>query len=103
MNNFKKKIFDGFYADVWHRLKNTNKPILIYGMGNGADKIIKVLEETRNKIESVMDEEQDCFDNLPEGFQQATRGQQMEEAIGSLSAAIDSIDEAIGAIEEAQM
>ena len=67
------------------------------------DKIIKVLEETRNKIESVMGEEQDCFDNLSEGLQQAMRGQQMEEAIDSLSAAIDSVDEAIGAIEEAQM
>lgn len=44
MNNFKKKIFDGFDTDVWHRLKNTKEPILIYGMGNGADKIISVFE-----------------------------------------------------------
>ena len=53
MNNFKKKIFDGFYADVWHRLKNTNKPILIYGMGNGADKIISVFERYGIEYEDV--------------------------------------------------
>lgn len=45
MNNFKKKIFDGFDTDVWHSLKNTKRPILIYGMGNGADKIISVFEK----------------------------------------------------------
>lgn len=26
--------------DIWQQLKETNKPIIIYGMGNGADKII---------------------------------------------------------------
>ncbi len=29
---------------LWERLKATDKPILLYGMGNGADMIIKVLE-----------------------------------------------------------
>lgn len=30
---------------LWDRLKNTDKPILLYGMGNGADMIIEVLED----------------------------------------------------------
>ena len=30
--------------DLWNYLKDTQKPILMYGMGNGADKIIKVCE-----------------------------------------------------------
>lgn len=29
---------------LWEHLKNTNKPIVLYGMGNGADMIIEVLE-----------------------------------------------------------
>ena len=29
---------------LWQRLQKTDKPILLYGMGNGADMIIKVLE-----------------------------------------------------------
>ena len=30
--------------DLWQYLMTTDKPIVLYGMGNGADKIIKVLE-----------------------------------------------------------
>ena len=28
---------------MWNYLKNSNRPIVIYGMGNGADKIIDTL------------------------------------------------------------
>lgn len=31
--------------ELWQYLKNADKPIVLYGMGNGADKIIAVLEE----------------------------------------------------------
>lgn len=44
MNNFKQHIFSSFSCDLWTYLKGVTKPILIYGMGNGADKIIRVLE-----------------------------------------------------------
>lgn len=45
MTNYKKIIFDSFDCDIWHTLKCSNLPILIYGMGNGADKIISVFEK----------------------------------------------------------
>lgn len=45
MNNFKKYIFNDFSCDLWTHLRTAHKPILIYGMGNGADKIISVLEK----------------------------------------------------------
>lgn len=32
-------------TELWEYLKTAKKPIVLYGMGNGADKIIKVLEE----------------------------------------------------------
>ena len=31
-------------CDVWQRLRETDKPIVCYGMGNGADKILAVLD-----------------------------------------------------------
>ena len=31
-------------APLWQKLQKTDKPILLYGMGNGADMIIKILE-----------------------------------------------------------
>ncbi|MBO4428442.1 MAG: FkbM family methyltransferase [Clostridia bacterium] len=30
--------------ELWDRLKNKNKPLLVYGMGNGADKILSALD-----------------------------------------------------------
>ena len=30
--------------DLWEYLKKTDKPIVLYGMGNGADKIVSVLK-----------------------------------------------------------
>ncbi|MEG2038931.1 MAG: FkbM family methyltransferase, partial [Oscillospiraceae bacterium] len=35
---------------VWQRLKQTTKPIYIYGMGDGALKILRVLEQYNIKI-----------------------------------------------------
>ena len=32
-------------TELWQYLKTVNKPIILYGMGNGADKIINVLNE----------------------------------------------------------
>lgn len=44
MSDYKNIIFDSFSCDVWTLLKNESLPILIYGMGNGADKIINIFE-----------------------------------------------------------
>ena len=45
MGYYKNLIFDGFVSDVWTELKSSSLPILIYGMGNGADKIINTLND----------------------------------------------------------
>lgn len=37
-----ERIYD---ENVWDRLKNDGKPVIIYGMGNAADRIINLLEE----------------------------------------------------------
>lgn len=39
--------------DLWNYLKQTPKPIVLYGMGNGADKIISVLNSYGIKISGV--------------------------------------------------
>ena len=52
-------------------------------------------------IDDVLDDEQDCFDNLPDGLQVAERGEKMEQAIDSLTDASDYITDAIESIEEA--
>ena len=45
MGNYKNIIFNDFPCDIWTSLRNESLPILIYGMGNGADKIINVFNQ----------------------------------------------------------
>lgn len=39
--------------DLWQYLKTAKKPIVLYGMGNGADKIIRVLEENDIRFSGI--------------------------------------------------
>lgn len=39
--------------DIWNYLKSTEKPVVLYGMGNGADKIISVCQKYGIKISGV--------------------------------------------------
>ncbi len=40
-------------VDLWENLKSENRPIVLYGMGNGADKILNVCESKGIKISGV--------------------------------------------------
>ena len=39
---------------------------------------IDLVEQAKNLLNAAKEEEQECFDNLPEGIQQSERGQLME-------------------------
>lgn len=67
------------------------------------DTVINILNDAKSKLESIIDDEQCAFDNLPEGLQCSERGEQMESAIDNMNDALDNIDEVISCIEEAQM
>lgn len=40
-------------SDMWEELKNEKRPIVVYGMGNGADKLFMRLEEYGVKVSEV--------------------------------------------------
>lgn len=40
-------------TDIWTYLKETNLPVVLYGMGNGADMIIDALDKINVKPEAV--------------------------------------------------
>ena len=66
-------------------------------------KIVSTLEDVRDRLSEVVDEEQCAFDNMPESIQYSERGYNMQEAIDNLDDAIgnivDSIDNLYEAIE----
>lgn len=41
-------------TSVWTRLKTENKPVVLYGMGDGADKVLKASEQFGIKVSAVM-------------------------------------------------
>lgn len=54
--------------------------------------------DIKAKIESVKDEEEEYFDNMPENLQRSERGEASEQAKDELTEAIDKLDELIDAI-----
>ena len=65
--------------------------------------IMDKLEDLKCDIESLRDEEQEAFDNLPEGIQASERGEAMESAAYNLDEAYESIESVIESLEEAQV
>ena len=62
--------------------------------------IQKIIKDIENLVHSILSEEQDAFDNMPENLQSSWRGTESEDAQGSLESAIDALEEAIACLEE---
>lgn len=61
--------------------------------------LVSALESQKDEAEYILGEEQEYFDNMPEGFQSSERGEAAESAISELETAISSIEEAISSLE----
>lgn len=48
-----ESIFEKDVTDIWSRLENETRPIVLYGTGNGADKIVDILENIGVKISGI--------------------------------------------------
>ena len=66
------------------------------------EEVMLNLSESRVELESILEEEQEAFDNLPEGIQESERGEVMNEAIDNLQSATDCFDDIESSLNEAQ-
>lgn len=57
------------------------------------NELIEKAYELNCEIEEILNEEQECFDNMPENLQYSERGETMQEAINSLEEAQSCIDD----------
>ncbi len=64
--------------------------------------ISEEIEAIKARLESVLEEEQEAYDNLPEGIQDSDRGERMSEAISSLENALYDFDTIVENLSEAQ-
>ena len=66
--------------------------------------IIRKLMVLRDHLENIKDEEQESFDNLPDGFKESERGRvreaEVEEAVDALDEALDAFDELADQLDE---
>ncbi len=53
------------------------------------------LKKASSELSSILNEEQDAFDNMPEGLQGSYRGMCSEDAIDSMEEANEKLDEVI--------
>ena len=63
--------------------------------------LINKLEDIKEDIDFIKDEEQEYYDNMPENFQTGEKGDKAQEAIDNLDYAYSSIEEVVEYLEEA--
>lgn len=61
-----------------------------------------LLSRASDIISDVLDEEQDCLDNMPENLQYSDRYESMEAAVDRLNDALSEIDSAENSLSEAR-
>lgn len=66
------------------------------------DLIISKLEESKSELETLLEEEQEAFDNLPDSLQDSEKGEKAQEAISNLEDAISNIEDTINSLEESK-
>jgi predicted nucleic acid-binding Zn-ribbon protein len=64
------------------------------------DDVLSEVKDIREELETLRDEEQESFDNLPESLQSGERGQDMEAAITSMDSAMEKIESLADAADE---
>lgn len=65
------------------------------------EKLSAQIEEIKMAIDSLRDDEQEAYDNLPDSLQETERGQKMESAIEVLDYASDDLQECLDHLLEA--
>ena len=63
--------------------------------------IIEVIKRIEKIVSSILSDEEEAFDNMPENLQNSERGDISQDAQDNLSWAVDSLEEAISYLEEA--
>lgn len=62
--------------------------------------LIQKIEVLKYELENILQEEQFCYDNIPENLQYSLHAENSEDAINSMENAIESFDEVIDSINE---
>jgi len=62
--------------------------------------VIRSIEDARNLLETIKDEEQEAYDNMPESLQEGEKGSAMSEKIDSMESVFDDLERAVDSLNE---
>ena len=62
--------------------------------------IIGKLDEQKRELDSLIEEEQEAYDNMPESLQDSERGQAMYECVSDLESERDSLEDVAQNLQE---
>ena len=68
---------------------------------NQIEKWIDSITEIKEGVESMIEEENEKYENMPENLQDSERGEKMYEGIENLESVSSSLEEAIDSLESA--
>ncbi len=60
---------------------------------------LSAIKNAHDTLEAVRDEEEEAYDNMPEGLQYSERGDMMQEVIDNLDDVVGSLDDVISSLE----
>lgn len=63
--------------------------------------IANAIRQIENVVSSILADEEEAFDNMPESLHESERGYMSQDAQDNLSNAIDALEEAIVCLEDA--
>ena len=69
---------------------------------NRLSKLYDQLEDMRSQLEQIKDEEQEAYDNMPEGVQTSDKGETAYEALDNLENAHGLLEEVLEGIDNAK-
>ena len=62
--------------------------------------VVEKLTAAKQELDDIAAEEQDAFDNLPEGIQESDRGDAMQQNADDIYDHVQALDEVVDAIED---
>jgi prefoldin subunit 5 len=80
---------------------NDTRRKAIGALAKALDELRASLEDHRDNAEAIQAEEQEYYDNMPEGLQAGDRGEKAQEASEYLQTAFDALDAACSSLDEA--
>jgi DNA repair exonuclease SbcCD ATPase subunit len=99
MNNQRRKALTSLHNDL-DKVKGLLEEELI--SNEQIEELKGKLADVQSQLETIRDEEQDYFDNMPEGLQAGEKGDKATEAIDNIDSAINETEVAQDSLEEAK-